>query len=167
MTHFVGLVVAETEDEIAALVQPFHEYECTGVDDQYVIDVDITDETRADFEKHAMPGQSFEEFAAHWHGRPLVDGRMIERTNPNAKWDWWVVGGRWRNIAPNNTCKVEEIDNWFPDWKPGVIVDADGWHEAKSYGWFGFSEDTKTPEIVSEKIASLKGKRVWVVDFHI
>lgn len=25
------------------------------------------------------------------------DGKYYDETNPNAKWDWWVVGGRWPN----------------------------------------------------------------------
>ena len=27
--------------------------------------------------------------------------KEVNRYNPNAKWDWWVVGGRWRNIGDN------------------------------------------------------------------
>jgi len=26
------------------------------------------------------------------------DGKYYDETNPNAKWDWWVVGGRWGNF---------------------------------------------------------------------
>jgi len=25
----------------------------------------------------------------------------VHKYNPNAKWDWWVVGGRWRNVGDN------------------------------------------------------------------
>ena len=27
--------------------------------------------------------------------------KEVSRYNPNAKWDWWVVGGRWRNVGDN------------------------------------------------------------------
>lgn len=45
------------------------------------------------------------------------DGGVVSYYNPNAKWDWWVVGGRWDNIIKNksglqvNTEKISEIDD--------------------------------------------------------
>lgn len=46
MSHFTVLVVAA---DIAAALQPFHEFECTGTNDQYVQDIDKTDEAREQF----------------------------------------------------------------------------------------------------------------------
>src|SRR5690606_18805090 len=54
MSHFSLLVVTEkepTQDLLAARLQPFHEFECTGVDDQYVENVDRTAEARAAFDR--------------------------------------------------------------------------------------------------------------------
>lgn len=102
MSHFtVAVFTAEqpSQEQLEAILQPWHEYECTGVDDQYVIDVDVTDEMRADFEKHATEGQTFEEFVPYWNDETVNDeGRVIRRTNPNAKWDWWSIGGRWTGL---------------------------------------------------------------------
>ena len=25
-------------------------------------------------------------------------GNLYSNSNPNAKWDWWVIGGRWNNL---------------------------------------------------------------------
>ena len=50
MSHFAVLVITEQEpidDVLSAALQPFHEYECTGIDDKYVVDVDVTDEVEA------------------------------------------------------------------------------------------------------------------------
>ena len=41
MSHFVVMVIGEDPE---AELAPFHEFECTGLDDQYVQDVDITEE---------------------------------------------------------------------------------------------------------------------------
>lgn len=36
--------------------------------------------------------------------------------NPDAKWDWFVVGGRWNNMLPTkkqskvNTCQIKDVD---------------------------------------------------------
>lgn len=54
MSHFSVLLVLPsypTEDLIAKTLQPFHEYECTGIDDEYVVDVDKTEEVEADWLK--------------------------------------------------------------------------------------------------------------------
>lgn len=56
MSHFAVLVILPhepTDDKIAAALQPFHEYECTGIDDQYVTDVDVTEEVEAGWIKPA------------------------------------------------------------------------------------------------------------------
>ena len=49
MSHFTVLVVGPNIEE---QLQPFHEFECTGENDQYVIDVDQTEEARENFDGH-------------------------------------------------------------------------------------------------------------------
>lgn len=144
MSHFSVMVIGP---DVAEQLQPYHEYECTGVDDQYVVDVDTTDEIEAEFAKpqtvlrladgrvfgrydnrfyvgskgrfgfqdfvmpdgavelemaadearqHGVGYQDMDACAETWNGAKRgQDGRYYRRTNPNAKWDWWVVGGRW------------------------------------------------------------------------
>lgn len=113
MSHFSVLVIG---DHIEQQLQPYHEFECTGTNDQYVQDVDVTEELR-----ERMTGDEPEtlEAALDWHGLAdkmvsdesevdreddhkfgfavVKDGQLIKavnRTNPNKHWDWWVVGGR-------------------------------------------------------------------------
>ena len=114
MSHFSVLVIG---DHIEQQLQPYHEFECTGVNDQYVQDVDVTNKVR-----EVMVGNEPESLkdALDWHGLAdkmvsdesevdreddhkfgfavVKDGQLIKavrRTNPNKKWDWWEVGGRW------------------------------------------------------------------------
>lgn len=71
-------------------------------------------------ELNAREAQSFTEFVKEEYGRPIVNSgqdpdlddehkygwirldekgevvELVKRTNPNAKWDWYVLGGRWR-----------------------------------------------------------------------
>lgn len=52
MSHFAVLVVTK-DASIAALkaaLQPFHEFECTGIDDVYVADIDKTEEERTSYQ---------------------------------------------------------------------------------------------------------------------
>jgi hypothetical protein len=201
MSHFsVAVVTAHgTEAEVDRALAPYHEFECTARDDEYVVDVDQTADARAEYEKQTedfirtpegdvayyddgpwwrpatpremtliegvwekrqadpdyalpfavrsqdtgkllervwlvldfggLPGcekvtkkrselQSFAEFVEHWYGRKSVNAeadldlqgehkygyclvdcegdvvKVVERTNPDAKWDWYQVGGR-------------------------------------------------------------------------
>lgn len=118
MSHFTVLVIGENpEDQLA----PFHEFECTGIDDQYVQDIDRTAEARKEYDdskkyEDANKEESFLEFVKdyygweptmnpgisekHKYGYVLVDEKgnvikCIDRTNPNKQWDWFVLGGRW------------------------------------------------------------------------
>jgi hypothetical protein len=52
MSHFAVLVVTDsypTEEILTETLQPWHEYECTGIRDQYVLDTDITDGAFAEY----------------------------------------------------------------------------------------------------------------------
>lgn len=191
MSHFACIVIG---DDIEKQLQPYHEFECTGINDEYVQDIDITEEVRkeyatetrlyirtpegdmipyyskktesfwrdltateeenfkadklsgsirinpdsnkkghqifelpAGYKKVEIPTSccaSFLEFAKEYvpnyvikdgdqlpaddadkwkYGYVVVDKddpeqviKIVNRTNPNKKWDWWVVGGRWR-----------------------------------------------------------------------
>lgn len=191
MSHFTVLVIGNNVEE---QLQPYHEFECTGTDDKYVKDIDITEQVRDEYNKrtqtmyvsplghehdayedrfyrdftaeeksknpHAMgtgcgngisytskdwndglgyrakvhflpegwseievPVSKYKTLLEHiedYHGYEpkksrkssskkeekgkygyvVVDDdnnvvKVIRRTNPNDKWDWWTVGGRW------------------------------------------------------------------------
>jgi hypothetical protein len=171
MSHFGVMVIG---DEPEKQLAPYHEFECTGRDDQYIQDIDKTDELRKDFAEatttrlrapdgtlhsffdergnwrpefsrpeenaptwdkgrrtyFAPPGyekvevptkdvESFAEYIEGWSGQKIVPfgtnpdlkethkfgyvlldaagevTKVIDRTNPNKKWDWHLLGGRW------------------------------------------------------------------------
>lgn len=120
MSHFAVMVIG---GDVEKQLQPFHEFECTGTNDEFVQDVDITDEVRShmqgDEPKSLNDALEYEginedqivadesavvktgEEAPHKWGYAIVkDGQLIKavnRTNPNKQWDWWVAGGRWSN----------------------------------------------------------------------
>lgn len=62
---------------------------------------------------------TFEEFMDGWCGRKERDEQKEEYgywKNPNAKWDWYELGGRWdgfftlKNGKPSNQAKKKDID---------------------------------------------------------
>jgi hypothetical protein len=120
MSHFACLVIGPDPEKQLA---PYHEFECTGDDNEYVQNVDRTEEARAEFTgeygRTHYADKSFAEFAQDYYGWDLVPhgsapdlsgphkygyvrldeqgevAQCIDRTNPNAKWDWYELGGRW------------------------------------------------------------------------
>lgn len=71
MSHFIVMVIGEDpEYELA----PFHEYECTGVDDEFVIDVDITDEAQETFKDETTLVVT------------LVDGKKVRAFDDEGTW---------------------------------------------------------------------------------
>ena len=102
MSHFAVLVATQSPADVEAALQPYHEYECTGVRDQYVKFV-IEDEA-ALRDEHAKlisednaVKEDFGQWVRDYHDFEMHDGKWGRWTNPNKKWDWWVVGGRWSN----------------------------------------------------------------------
>lgn len=195
MSHFTVLVIGDNYEQQLA---PYHEFECTGEDNEFVQDIDITEETRQEYQEskqhmvrspdgsiespftkegeykakflreptpeEAAEGgmlgigrrgdlhyvsrdfkdgrgyrakiyevpegcteidvptsevMSFTDYATRYERRPVVKNgdpiprrdrykygyvilnsanevvKIVRRTNPNARWDWYQVGGRW------------------------------------------------------------------------
>lgn len=119
MSHFCVVIIGDNWQEQLA---PYHEFECTGQVDEYVQDMDITQEfldqikqsqenqeddpLQAALEWYGMDDQVVERLEdvdredAHKYGFAVIkDGeveQVVRRTNPKAKWDWYELGGRWR-----------------------------------------------------------------------
>jgi hypothetical protein len=117
MSHFTVLVVGDDYEQALA---PFHEFECTGLNDEYVQDMDITDKVRArmtgdksepleealsyfGLDERVVDDESkVDRDGDHQFGYAVVQDdqlvKAVDRTNPNAKWDWYQVGGRWSDF---------------------------------------------------------------------
>jgi hypothetical protein len=118
MSHFTVLVIG---DDAEAELQPFHEFECTGTNDEYVIDEDVTEELQSRIDDgesiedalgyygledkivdHESKVDTVGDDCEHKYGYAIVkDGALVKavnRTNPNRKWDWYQVGGRWSGM---------------------------------------------------------------------
>jgi hypothetical protein len=75
MSHFLVLVIGPDPERQLA---PFHEFECTGIDDEYVIDVDITDQVIAAFAEpqqvvRLRDGSVFERYAERFYTKVSSD----------------------------------------------------------------------------------------------
>ncbi|DBA34867.1 MAG: hypothetical protein HXS54_06285 [Theionarchaea archaeon] len=83
MSHFFVLVCADDESHLEKQLLPFYEYGCDSRLDKLVT--------------------PYLEFKSDDDGGYLY--------NPNAKWDWYTIGGRADNlIIPGNTALIRELD---------------------------------------------------------
>lgn len=111
MSHFMVFVAGADVREALA---PYHEYECTGLRDKYVQEIDHTEQVCEDIKAGKPLSEclscadvpynvySTEEEARKQnddYGFCVVSDGVVKKavqfTNPNYKWDWWVVGGRY------------------------------------------------------------------------
>ena len=113
---------------------------------------------------------------------------LLSTYNPNAKWDWYCVGGRWNgflvlkeraedgSIIEVNEAYFNEIDwDYMKEWNriPFCFVDEDGeWYEKGEMGWFAITTnevDKDTwQDTFKEYLSTVEDDcLVTVVDFHI
>lgn len=200
MSHFAVLVIGPDHE---AQLAPYHEYECTGVDDEYVVDVDVTEKVHAALAEtqkalkfpdgrlvsrfaskfytgaadpsepklfqqptFVMPpnaveievtrrelmvadGQTVAEFAKEYGGWFERDGTFWDHTNPNARWDWYVVGGRW-----TGHFKLKEKAHGIVG-RPGLMTDpaAPGYADQAMKGDIDFEQMRNDAEV--------KARHLW------
>ena len=93
MSHFSVAVISKTPDDVDDLLAPFQENNMDDCPKEYLSFVE--DE---DFEVDEEVGKQ-----GYWE-------------NPNSKWDWWQVGGRWSGSIKTkdgrkvDSCRLKEID---------------------------------------------------------
>ena len=105
-------------------------------------------------------------------GMVTEDGSILSTRNPNGKWDWYEIGGRWSGSIPGDWEKlynipIEKIDT------PYAFVTPDGeWVERGEVGSFGTSSnemnDDEWDAKFKEYLKTLdKNIILTVVDCHI
>lgn len=113
---------------------------------------------------------------------------LLSTYNPNSKWDWYCVGGRWNgflvlkerkedgSIIEVNEAYFNEIDwDYMKEWNriPFCFVDEDGeWYEKGEMGWFAITtnemeKDTWRATFEGYLDTVEDDCLVTVVDFHI
>lgn len=120
MSHYTLLVIG---NNIEAQLAPFQENNRADCPKQYLAFNDCTDEVHTTYAAANAEIKAeyltIEEYAAGYHGYRLDPGlqRFGYWKNPNAKWDWYVVGGRWSGMlklksdgSRVNTALIEEVD---------------------------------------------------------
>lgn len=68
---------------------------------------------------------SFDEYMTEYHEvEKNDDGQFGYMHNPNCKWDWWVVGGRWRGYYPISEEALNDSEPRYITGESGVFGNA-------------------------------------------
>ncbi len=93
--------------------------------------------------------KSFAEFVKDWHGAERnANGRYGYWYNPNAKWDWYQLGGRWKNKLPLKNGTDANSANWCDVDKnklsPTAAVLFEGrWYQTENCFWASDEKEEK------------------------
>lgn len=207
MTHFtVGIIVPEDKlpharDYIAGLLAPFDEdrkvppYVCYSLQEaagdiereirrfRQILERQDPDydlarcRQRLDELGRTTPEARYREYLGG-HERFNERGEPISTANPAARWDWYVIGGRWDGWLNDRKSKSGSLaDNMATTGEaivrgkiPHALVTPDGrWHERGQMGWFAvlLSENEGWDAEARSILAGHPGCRLVIVDAHI
>jgi hypothetical protein len=216
MTHFtVGIIVPpgvlNVESFIAGQMAPYFEhseaepYVCYSVEQAKAeIERDIKRLERiierqdADYNfdkcrdllaelRRTTPEQKYAEYL-RFHEHFNDQGQPISTYNPDSKWDWYRIGGRWDGWITGNEQssddgfnfdgRHETVANNIATIKqalkrnviPHAIITPDGeWHERGQMGWWAMllTENGNWDSDAKKILARYPGHRLVIVDAHI
>jgi len=98
MSHFTCIVIGE---DIEAQLAPFQENNMGDCPPDYMEFDDIEDASKAEYAGSTEMQKeypTFEAYMSNYHGLDAPDEgkeRYGYWSNPQAKWDWYTIGGRW------------------------------------------------------------------------
>ena len=105
-----------------------------------------------------------------------LNGDLLSTYNPNSKWDWYTIGGRWNNLKTLSGETTNEDYASEIDWKdiiPFAFVTPIGeWHERGEMGWWACVSNGKNIEDWKSEFKEFldnldEDTIVTVVDCHI
>lgn len=118
------------------------------------------------------------EFCKDWGYEIDEDENLISTYNPESKWDWYEMGGRWSGFLKlkigdvTNQAHFSEID-WESTKLPYCFITNEGeWNERGEMGWFGVSTNEVDKDVWEQQFKQFLSEQdpdeiVTVIDFHI
>jgi len=158
MSHFLVLVPAKDEKELDQKLLPYYEHGCSRhydelikpylefkveyhkdkfeVGAQEILNSIHNQDLKNEFATLFKEGLYTQIFESYDGGELGPDGHWGYWHNPNAKWDWYVVGGRWSGVLDTYDPKSEPLN-----WKICSICHGTG----DRPGWVTYKIDPQKP----------------------
>lgn len=181
MTHFVCLVIGENvEEQLAPYdesieVEPYRRYVEKEMLSRYK--ERLPDYRDLDIENHEQTAKFLNERDGSEDYQ--FDEKGVYRMsthNPQSKWDWYDVGGRWSGFLPlkdggeANVATIKEI-NLSALVIPTAVIGEGVFDQVGEIGWFGYVDHSNKEEWeqrIRNVIMGLPPEtKVTVVDCHI
>ena len=144
--HFSLAVFHYKDETVDSLLAPFYE----GAEvERYVAYTrqGAIDFARANFQccKDASDEECWK-FMAEDAEETDEEGNIYSTSNPDAKWDWWEIGGRWQGLLKVgerrvNSAFVKDIDFSEPFSTYAILTPDGEWHEQENTGLFSSDEE--------------------------
>ncbi len=123
------------------------------------------------------PEERYREYVEH-HERFDADGEPISTYNPDSKWDWYVIGGRWDGWINDRDTSHEAVSDNIATTEaalernkiPHAIITPDGqWHEHGQMGWWGImvTENDNYHSEAMHLLGQFPGHHLIILDAHI
>jgi hypothetical protein len=206
MTHFtVGIIVPPAQNDIEGYValqmDPYVEHDEAEPYVYYSLDQAAADiaasirrlelviarnEPMYDIDKcrsilarlRATTPQQYYDERIRFHEQFDDEGRPISTYNPDSKWDWYAIGGRWDGWINDREASNESIEDNSAlveeavarNSIPHAVITPDGdWHERGEMGWFAtlLTENENWEQDARAILAPYAGYRFVIVDAHI
>lgn len=127
--------------------------------------------------RQTTPEQLYRERLRHYE-RFNDRGQPLSTYNPDSKWDWYVIGGRWDGWINDIKAAKGRLENNMATTAqaikrgkiPHAIITPDGaWHERGQMGWWAIllTENEDWDEQARAIFACHPDCRVVIVDAHI
>lgn len=170
--HEIKQIDDELEDFVEEILKPFDENR-EELFKTYIYETKAVAEGWFERKKKEKPetysNMTYEKFVKCYYEEEIdCNGNVMCKRNPNAKWDYYEVGGRWSGFIPNNFTLVEKI---LEDDVPFAVVDGNGWHEQGKAGWWGMVSNKKKQPVWDKEVKKILAEHikdyVVLIDCHI
>ncbi len=169
----------DIENLVARALEPYSEDLCVPAFKSYL----DAGETKAMAKRYGVKPADLDVVALHmkdWKGcAGGVEGkRLFAMTtwNPDGKWDWYEIGGRWRGRLRGNVAGAKTLLNnpRLRELLPFSLLTPDGcWHERETFtakGWMKWHVERKADgtwlKEVRTALERYPNHRVVCVDIH-
>lgn len=173
-------------------VEPYVRYDNDELLDQY------NDWKSKNSDSEENVNKTFEEWVVYWFDEELnEDGELESTWNPNGKWDWYIIGGRWDGYLTknepehdgklhyedkyqtigNNLIEIDThlkniLEGKFDDSACYGLITGDGeWVESATMGWWGMTSDEKEESSWRDEyikvLEKYSGDYILGVDCHV
>lgn len=151
MSHFTVAVICDKPEDIEKLLAPYQENNMDDCPKEFLAFNNVEEEYRKQYEEEKKDIKkkypTFENYIEEYCGYHYDDDQKAYGywENPNAKWDWYSVGGRWMGSLLIKGDKEGELG------RPGVF-DNDVPNTPENYNWVDLC---KVSDVCWEKMAEI------------